>query len=281
MTRAVRSALCPFLLLALLAILPAPALAGGPAAPGQSRPDPAEVQSPLLPTETEVSYQAAYMHYREPGLMKETGILNGAHLQFTLHTPSQLMFRAEGDLLAGGLKYRGHYQNGQSVGADTDDFLGELKLVAGGDILFKDWVLTPYIGLGGRDWQDKIKSSGGYRREVIYAYIPMGAEATFELEQKWRATLRAEFDLLAQGWVTSRLSDVSAAYDDVHNRQNFGTGYGSTISASLKRTCGVGWGVFLEPWFKSWYVKESSKDKGFVEPQNESYLGGVRLGVDF
>ncbi len=239
------------------------------------------VQSPLLPMETEISYQAAYMHYREPGIMKETGILHGAHAQFTLHTPSQIMFRAEGDFLAGGLNYSGRYQNGQSASASSDDLLADLKIMAGGDILFKDWVLTPYGGLGFRDWQDKIKSTGGYRREITYAYVPLGAEGTFELEQKWRATVRAEFDLLVQGWVTSRLSDVSSIYEDVHNRQNFGTGYGSTVSASLKRACGPGWGIFVEPWFKSWYVKESSKDKGYVEPQNESYLGGVRVGVDF
>ena len=264
-----------FSLIAMTIALSAPAYGEGP--------------TEHLRSGAEFGYQIANFHYREPGLMKETGVLHGVGAAYTDHAMNVVMLRIEGEFMAGQLDYDGRYSNGTPVTSNTDDWLLELRGLAGYDFAFDRWALTPYMGLGYRYWNDDIRVSGGYEREITYLYSPLGIE-TGSSFNNWRWGIRAEYDLLLAGWVKSYLSQAVAGYNDPENDQNFGEGWGTRASVYAEYSFADGYSFALEPYYRHWRIQESneadltingSKVGTVVEPSNRTTIWGLKALFQF
>jgi hypothetical protein len=283
------------LLAAFLVCCPAPAALAENGAPQANGDKDLKVavkshRDQVLVNEFEVGYEYMYFRYKEPGLMKETGSLNGVFGRYTHHFPRGMMVRAELEVLGGSLRYDGQYADGTPLTTDNDDWLVGGRLLAGKDFLLdkeERWALTPYIGIAARYWYDKIKATGGYEREITQLYSPIGVELNNALSKDWRWGARAEYDLFWAGWVKSHLGQVSG-YEDITNTQDAFSGQGAEAALFLKyRLEKVSF--LLEPYYRYWWVGESNEETAntptgradFVEPENNTHMAGVRLGVAF
>lgn len=258
------------------------ALAGAPAAQG-------EELSPHLRSGADIGYTIANFRYREPGLMKETGILQGVAAAYTDHAMNVIMLRMEGEFLLGELDYDGQYWDGSPVTGDTDDMLLDVRALAGYDFVFDKWALTPFTGLGYRYWYDDIKVSGGYERNISQLYLPLGFETGSSLGQ-WRWGVRGEYDILLAGWVKSHLSQAVAGYNDPENDQNFGSGWGTRASVYAEYSIGDRYSVALEPYYRYWRVGDSetadltqngAKIGSVYEPANKTTIWGLKALFQF
>jgi hypothetical protein len=244
----------------------------------------------VLVNEFELGYEYMYFHYKEPGLMKETGSMNGLFGRYTHHFPRGMMVRVEVEALFGNLRYDGQYSDGTPLTTDNDDWLAGGRLLAGKDFLLdreERWALTPYIGIAARYWYDDIKASGGYEREITQLYSPIGLELNNALSENWRWGARAEYDLFWAGWVKSHMGQVSG-YEDFTNTQDAFSGQGAEAAVFLKYRLETV-SLLLEPYYRYWWVGESNSEtintpagrQDFVEPENNTHMAGVRLGVAF
>lgn len=244
----------------------------------------------LLVSEFEAGYTYMNFRYKEPDLMKETGGLNGVFARYTHHFRRGMMVRVAAEALYGSLYYDGQYQDGTPATANNQDWLVGGRLLAGKDFLLdKDekWAVTPFIGFAARYWNDDIRTTGGYEREITQLYSPIGLELNSMLGERWRWGARAEYDFFWRGWVKSRMSEV-AGYEDIQNNQDTGSGHGVQAALFLKyRLEEVS--LVLEPFYRYWRVSESDSDTSstptgrasFVEPKNHTHIYGFRLAVAF
>lgn len=245
--------------------------------------------SPHLRSGADIGYTIASFRYREPGLMKETGILHGVAAAYTDHAMNVIMLRMEGEFMLGELDYDGEYWNGTPVTGDTDDLLLDVRGLAGYDFVFDKWALTPFAGLGYRYWYDDIKVSGGYERNISQLYLPVGFE-TGSSVGPWRWGVRGEYDLLLAGWVKSYLSQAVAGYNDPENEQNFGTGWGTRASVYAEYDLGGRYSLALEPYYRYWRVEDSETDDltlngarigSVYEPSNRTTIWGLKALFQF
>ncbi len=269
---------------ALIALLLTGCLLAAPAAPAR-----AEDPSPHLRSGAEIGYSIASFHYREPGAMRETGILHGVSAAYTDHAMNVVMLRMEGEFLMGSLDYDGRSQDGTPATGGTDDLLFDIRGLAGYDLAFDAWALTPYLGLGYRYWYDDIKTSGGYERDVSQLYLPLGLETASALGP-WRWGLRGEYDLLLAGWITSRLSQAVPGGNDPENEQDFASGWGTRASVYAQYSLTDRYALALEPYYRYWRVSDSdetdltvngAKVGTAVEPENTTTIWGLKALFQF
>lgn len=246
-------------------------------------------QSPHLRSGVDIGYQIANFHYREPGVMKESGTMHGVTAAYTHHFMNMVMLRLEGEFLGGELEYDGRYSSGTSLTTDTEDWLLQGRALAGYDFVFEKWALTPFVGLGYRYWYDDIQATGGYEREIQYLYAPIGLE-TASAHDKWRWGVRGEYDLFLRGWVKSYLSQAVAGYNDPENDQNFGDGWGMRASIYAEYEFADGYSFGVEPYYRYWWVKNSEKadltQNGtkigqVLEPKNRTTIWGLKAMLHF
>lgn len=252
----------------------------------------------LRPTGIEASLALAWFDYEEPGLMEEYGVLPGIGIRALVRpSASNFVFDAQADAFSGVLTYDGQYQDGTPLEADTYDFVGEGRGLIGYDLLGAGWRVTPYLGLGYRYWYDEVQDSGGYGREIRYFYAPLGLETAKIVDTDTALGLRGEYDLFIRGWVTSHLSDVSSAWDDAENDQDFGSGYGLRGSAFLSRRVWRDKLLTWEAFVRYWRVQDSDKtvingpddpstpyvERRYIvwEPANRTTMFGLRVGLTF
>jgi hypothetical protein len=245
--------------------------------------------SDLLPfLSAEAGYQLSHLSYQEPSLnVGEKGWLHGIYLRATLHAPAGLMLRAEGDLSQGTLDYDGSTWSGAALTSRGSNRLTNARLLVGWDLSFPSWALTPYAGLGWRDWRDRQDGAGFYTRETTCAYVPLGAEVNLRLAPGWRLRLLGEVDFWLGGRNQSRLSEADPGFNDIQVDQ--GQGWGWLVSAGLSRDLGP-FALRLEPFFWYWEVKQSDSQTLYwynlrlgtaFEPDNNSTTWGLRLTLEF
>ncbi len=247
-------------------------------------------QKELFPaSEFKLGYQGMYMYYDEPDVMHEKGVLNGAFGIWTGYfTEYNIMANAELEGLVGSLSYDGQYSDGTKATADNDDYFISGRATVGIGFSRGNTGITPYVGIGVRHWYDKIKTSGGYERFINQYYLPVGVNIINHMDDGWSIGGNLEGDLLLSGTVKSKLSQVSPAYSDAENDQDFASGAGMRISAFLEKDLD-GYSLGLEPYFRYWHIDESNKDTVLyggsnaqvVEPKNKFYMSGIRLYVKF
>ncbi|WP_421901330.1 hypothetical protein [Maridesulfovibrio sp.] len=240
----------------------------------------------LFPTsEFKLGYQGMYMYYDEPNVMHEKGFLNGGFGSWTGYfTDYNIMLNAELEGLAGSLRYSGKYSDGTPLKCDTDDYFISGRATIGMGIDYGHTGVTPYLGIAARYWNDDIKATGGYERQIKQLYLPVGVNIVTRLDEGWSIGGTLEGDLLLGGKVKSKLSDVGPAYEDVNNTQEFASGGGGRVSAFLEYDFDD-YALGMEPYFRYWHIEDSKKDTvstgTYMEPKNKFYMSGLRLYVKF
>jgi len=246
----------------------------------------------IIPENTfQIGFDVRYFDYEEPGLMEESGWMYGIVGSYIYHGNNKLMFETSLSYVFGELDYDGQFQDGTPRTSDTDDWLFEWRGLIGPDYRLKDSsIVTPFLGIGYRFWNDEIKGSGGYEREIQYLYLPIGVKTISPIDINWTWGLSAEYDLFLSGKVKSHLSDVFPGLNDPENDQNFGDGYGVKFSLQFNRKLSNNYGVSIEPYISYWDIDASDLSVvtlygipiGYgVEPENETTEYGLRLNFTF
>jgi hypothetical protein len=248
---------------------------------------------PIMPENTfQIGLDARYFDYEEPGLMEESGWMYGIFGSYIYHGNNKLMFETSLSYVFGELDYDGQFLDGTPRTSDTDDWLFEWRALIGPDYKLKDSsIVTPFLGIGYRFWNDEIKGSGGYEREIQYWYLPIGVKTISPIDVNWTWGLSVEYDLFLGGKVKSHASDLLPGLNDPENDQNFGDGYGIKFSLQFNTKLSNNYGISIEPYITYWDIDESDpswltlygQPTGIyvVEPENETTEYGLRLKITF
>jgi len=227
--------------------------------------------------------------YKEPGVMKEEGIMRGISASYTNTSYNKNMFRGEIRCSFGEVDY----ENSGTVN-DIDDYVWELRLLGGKSFsVFTETSLSPHIGVGFRylndDMAGKISSTGahGYERESNYFYMPIGIEIITSLEKSWSFSAILEYDYFISGKQKSHLSDVDPGYNDLENDQESGYGLRASVAFEKKNK---NLNLLIEPFIRYWNIKKSKNAdityygtyRGYGwEPKNNSKEIGIMVSLKF
>lgn len=246
----------------------------------------------------EYGLEVSDITYKEPGVMKENGIMYGMVVSYAYHNNLHPANYSVNDNWM--LKFETRYAYGQvdyvnsGTVNDIDDNIWEARALAGYDYSVSEaFSLTPYIGIGYRYLKDdlggRVSSTGahGYKRESNYLYSPIGLEIVKGLADKWSLGLTLEYDLFWQGRQKSYLSNVDSGYNDLANRQEKGYGFRGALRI-IRR--GEKMDFAIEPFIRYWNIEKSDNADwtyyGAVigygyEPTNNSVEFGSRFALSF
>jgi hypothetical protein len=151
----------------------------------------------------------------------------------------------DGRYASGSVNYTGSGTKG-----GNPDVLIELRLTAGRDFVYGNYLLFPYAGLGYRNLANDLRGTSstganGYRRESTYTYFPLGLTHRFILDEQSRISSSLEYDYLIEGTQISRLSDTQAGSNDIRNAQK--NGFGIRFNTNYE-TLRWSFGVFYQFW---------------------------------
>lgn len=232
-------------------------------------------------------------NYEEPSLMEETGGLYGVIARYCFRNQLDGMFQTDLQVEWGELDYDGGYQDGTPLQTDTNDYLIEWRAIGGLDYtIFTNHLLTPFLGIAYRYWNDEIEGDGGYEREIAYWYIPLGFQTLSPLSPGFSIGLHLEYDLFLEGKVTSHLNHADDSLDRLYNDQLSGKGYGIQGSIQLRTLLNNQIGLLVEPFISYWDMADSemaliyynpSTQEGLVglEPENTTLHYGLRVMMEF
>ena len=245
----------------------------------------------LLQSSFKIGFDTRYVEYEEDSLMEESGWMYGIVGSYIYHGNNKLMFETSLSCVFGETDYDGQTWSGTPLKADTNDWIFGWRGLIGKDYrLRSSGIVTPFIGIGYRYWNDDIDTSGGYEREIQYWYLPIGVKTISPLIGNWTWGMSIEYDLFLSGKVKSHLSDVHPAFNDPENDQNFGDGYGVGLSLQFNRKLSDHYGFSIEPYIRYWDIDESDTSTltaygipiaYVVEPDNETTVYGLRLNITF
>jgi len=239
----------------------------------------------------EIGLEIIHINYEEDTInISIDGPMYGLLGDYTLHAENRVMFNVSLEFLFGELDYEGATWAGAPLTADTDDWIVELRSLLGYDFNLRgQHIVTPFIGIGYRYWNDDIGGTGGYEREIEYWYSPIGIKTVSPLSDKWTWGASVEYDHLWDGNTTSHLSDVLAGFNDPDVNQE--DGYGVRISLQFRRELTRNRGLIVEPYLRYWEIDRSDNatltfggaPTGFVvfEPENDTTIYGLRLSYKF
>ncbi len=235
----------------------------------------------------ELGLESYYHRYKEPGVMRNQGFMNGLQAAYSYH--DALMFKGEMRAAFGLVDYKN-----SGTMDDLKDFNFELRGMGGYDFQVSErFILTPYFGLGYRylndDSSGKLTSTGaaGYDRESNYVYSPLGLDALFAMDERWSLGGTLEYDAFWWGRQISHLEDANRGFDAVSNTQKKGYGFRSSVRLQMK---GEGLDFVIEPFIRYWYVKKSNNSSvtynGVIigygyEPKNNTTEYGVKISVRY
>ena len=146
------------------------------------------------------------------------------------------------------------------------------------------------MGFGLRYWNDTAQGSGGYEREILYLYSPIGFKLAGPVSSKWSWGFSGEYDLFWKGWVTSHLSDADPGFNDPENHQSFGDGFGIRFSIQFRHHVSERFSWYIEPFFRYWDVEQSdyailtyygTPFDYVYEPENNTLCYGITVGFGF
>ncbi len=237
----------------------------------------------------ELGTEIAHITYKEPGVMKEKGMMYGIVGSYAYH--DNVMLKAEGNFSYGQVKYDGGLSDGTPYTTDgIDDYLLELRGLVGYDFsIGESMIFTPYVGLGYRYLYDRLgKDPYGYDRESNYLYSPIGIAATIPLRKGWSIGPTVEYDIFLHGWQVSHFEDLNPIYDTVVNDQK--KGYGIRGSLKIQKKAKK-LDFLIEPFVRYWNIKQSETSAITIlgtyvvgygwEPKNNSTEIGCKLAVHF
>jgi hypothetical protein len=249
---------------------------------------------PIVPKHSfGIGLETMYFDYEEEDIdMKEDGFMYGLIGKYTYHGDGKLMINASLEYVAGDdLDYDGQTWGGTPLKEDTDGWIVQSRGLIGYDYVFNGkHLITPFIGIAYRYWNDDLGGIGGYEREIEYWYSPIGIKTVSPLPDKWTWGISAEYDLFWSGKVKSHLSDALAGLNDPEVDQDFGDGYGLRFSVRFERELTKNYALSIEPYIRYWDIDKSDTETlsyygtpiGYVyEPENETTSYGLRLSFVF
>jgi hypothetical protein len=107
----------------------------------------------------------------------------GAIGSYTCH--DEIMFHTSLEYTQGVIDYDGATPDGTSLKEDADDWIFEWRGLVGYDFTPSGHLITPFLGVGYRYWNDEIDGPSGYEREITYWYSPIGIETISPLSGAW------------------------------------------------------------------------------------------------
>jgi len=212
--------------------------------------------------------------------------------EYTYH--NQIMMSAGIEYSVGDQDYDGYVWNlvtntYRPEETDADGETVECRALIGYDlVLWKNHVVTPFLGLGYRYWHNDLKGGPGYAKEVEYWYSPIGIRTHSPLSDKWTWGMSAEYDLFFEGEVDTDIPQMPTFHED--------SGCGARFSLTLARRLTEDLVLAFEPYVTYWDVDESdgeiflmpqgSGPAGYsvipvVEPDNETTTYGLRVRLEF
>lgn len=211
----------------------------------------ARQSSLLTETSVELGAQLGYYHYNEPDLGVTIGGANfGATADLFGAFGHQWFGHAEGRFAGGSFDY-----SGSGTQSGEPNYMAEVRLMAGRDFVYKNFAISPYVGLGYRYLYDDgrgTSSTGaiGYQRESHYLFVPIGLTPRFGLNNGAQLRFNMEYDPLIGGWQNSDLSDYNPMLDNMSNVQSSGYGLRGNIAYQTYR-----WS--FGPYFNYWNINQS------------------------
>jgi len=237
------------------------------------------------PMNYEIGPEVFYHQYKEPGLMKDTGMMYGFYWSLAAREwlPSstedkkdspQWMVATDGSFAYGKVNYDGQLQDGTPYTVNNiSDFMVDVRLLTGPDFPKETRMDTIYTGIGFRYLVDDSSfDPAGYQRESKYLYVPVGFTTIGQVKEGWSLGGTAEFDIFVWGQQTSHLSDLGGP--DIDNHQSKGYGLRGSVRLCKK---GKNADFITEPFVRYWKIQTSEEEGGGVEPKNETVQYGVRF----
>jgi hypothetical protein len=227
--------------------------------------------------------------YEEPSLMTEEGRLQGAMARYAFRDQQGGMFQAEIQAEWGDLDYDGGFQDGTPLETSTNDYLIEGRILGGIDCLAAErHLVTPFLGVGYRYWNDEIEGRGGYEREISYWYIPLGIQTMSPIASFFTLGLHVEYDLFVEGKVTSHLNHADASLGILYNDQLSGKGWGMKGSIQMRFLFLDRYWILMEPFISYWEMADSEPVRIYydaaagqeiigLEPENNTTHYGLRI----
>jgi hypothetical protein len=257
----------------------------------------AEATEAILAKQTfEIGVGATHLDYEEEALDIEIdGPLYGMVGSYTYH--NKVMMRVSLEYAFGDLDYDGIFRIIVADGSgsttidapgktETEDWKLECRGLVGYDfVLSEDHVVTPFLGIGYRHWNDYIRGNGGYERVIEYWYSPVGLKTYSPLLENWTWGTSLEYD-----WFWKGTSGVEAeAFPDL--KQD--SGYGIKFSLEFNRHFSDRYALSLKPFVSYWKVDKSDSDTyvGWFsdgprvltvhEPENTTTSYGLTMSLRF
>jgi hypothetical protein len=224
-----------------------------------------------------------YFAYDEPGVMEESGLLYGLSGSFEHLADCNLFIDLSGSIVAGDLKYDGKLVNADGtehpMTADTPNTI--FNLWGTGGMLFEcgDYSFIPYSGIGYRflvDDLEEASSTYGYTREQTYVYLPVGVGLFRRMQASWLLDCRMEYRIMLDSYNRSHGGVLGGS---VVLPQDSGSGFSASIG--LSRPDGATSKFRMETFVETWNVDDSEVVSGYIEPENKSFLFGMRCSLCF
>ena len=237
----------------------------------------------------ELSNEISLISYKEPGVMKQSGIMSGIAGAYTYS--DEIVFRFELRLLYGLVDY-----TSTSTGSmdSIDDILFEFRAITGWNLSpDEECIILPYFGYGYRYLEDnsqgRITTTDhlGYKREANYYYAPIGLSIIKQTNNGFTIQTNIEYDLFLIGIQKSYLSDAIPGRSDLANKQKIGYGYKASLSIEKQYSY---LDISIEPYLMYWNIGQSESaditDSGIIlgygyEPKNYSTEYGLKVSLCF
>ena len=233
----------------------------------------ANAQSVNISTQTgnEIGATISAYKYQEPtlGMQLTSYQMLGINYTGTYAFGNDFYVKADGRYANGPANY-----SGTGTTTNNTNYYYDIRGLAGYDVKFSNYVISPYIGYGYRYLWNVLSGTGGYNRESNYYYIPVGAThriATGSSGNSLETTL--EYDYLIQGKQNSLGSTFT-----INNTQN--SGYGVRLSSMYQ----MGeWAV--GPYLTYWNIQASdwARSGNLIgqEPANSTTEAGFKVSYKF
>jgi hypothetical protein len=223
----------------------------------------------------QIGAQVSDIHYKEPGVMIERGLLAGPCGFIETRTFADIQFNAFASYVTGTLDYKSDPASGRDLRSENNGSIIDVMLGVSRRTPRLNWLEDVSMGVGYRLLTDDIADIGalkGYKREQHYYYIPIEAEFLFYDHNDWQVTGSAKYNFLILGMNSSVIADLE---------QHSGYGYG--VSLAIHRRMEAGWldTIVVEPFLEHWEIGKSNLSNGFFEPSNSTRTLGLRLSAQF
>jgi hypothetical protein len=238
-----------------------------------------------------LGYDHSYLSYKEfmngGELDKDTGWNNGVYGE--VRTDDEYMFvRFLLDYVeTGSATYTGGLQNGTPITMSTEEKFFTIEFNAGYKALnFGTATLTPYAGVGYRDWKRGVDNLPDYQEDYSWWYVAAGANLAYRFNKLVLAPDVALVYPFSSKMTTNVAGSVDEARFDIKPRLGFRAEI--PVIYEISRDGDTKIFVFGTPFYQQWKFDASDPvtitQGGIpvaiaVEPESTTDMYGFRIGV--